>query len=102
MRSYEHTKKPRRMNQAYKLLALLLYSGLSCFRVGEYRKYIYIMSFRELASHMGVGTNSTKVRKWLLWLEDRGYVETVLFTPNKRQAKVVVRLPSNVGGVPSV
>jgi hypothetical protein len=90
----------RQATPAFKLLVYLMYTGgTSCIRVSQGRDYIYITSFRTLARLMGTSVTASVIRKWLVFLEDRGYVDSVVFSENLRQAKVKLRPPRNVGAL---
>lgn len=98
VRSYEHTRKKRQATPAFKLLTYLLYSGYSpCIQVSEGRDCVYITNFRQLGRMMGTSVTAYRIRNWLLFLEDRGYVDSVVFSENLRQARVKLRPPRNVG-----
>lgn len=88
--------KQRRATPAFKLLAFLLYSGVSCIKTTE-SNCVYITSFRTLSRFLGTSSGSKSIRNWLVWLEDRGYVDSVVFSKNMRQAKIKLRPPRNVG-----
>jgi hypothetical protein len=97
-RSFAHTRKSRQATPAFKLLTYLLYSGYSsCIRVSEGRDYVYITNFRQLGRMMGTSVTAYRIRNWLLFLEDRGYVDSVVFSENLRHAKVKLRPPRNIG-----
>lgn len=92
--------KRRQATPAFKLLVYLMYTGgTSCLRVSQGRDYIYITSFRTLARLMGTSVTASVIRKWLVFLEDRGYIDSVVFSENLRQAKVRLRPPRNVGAL---
>lgn len=97
-RSYEHTRKKRQATPAFKLLTYLLYSGYSpCIRVSEGREFVYITNFRQLGRMMGTSVTAYRIRNWLLFLEDRGYIDSVSFSQNLRTARIRLRPPRNVG-----
>lgn len=82
-----------RPNGAYKLLVHLLY-GQYQFMTVMPRGIIELQSIRKLARLLG--TQSVKINKWLEFLEDHGYIESLQYSPNKRTAKFKIRATSNV------
>lgn len=87
------TKFVYRPNGAYKLLIHLLY-GQYKFMAVMPRGIVELQSIRKLARLLG--TQSYTVNRWLSYLEDNGYIESLQYSPNKRSAKFKIRETSNV------
>lgn len=56
--------------------------------------YVVITSVRKLGKLLG--TESKRINKWLLWLEDHGYIEHSIRSLNKHSVRVRMRRPPNV------
>lgn len=85
-----HTVRP---SGAFKLLTVLLYGSFPYVNVKDQR-IIEIIHISKLARVLG--TESKKVRKWLDYLENASYIESLAFSENRRQASFRLRRPPNV------
>lgn len=83
-----------RPNGAYKLLSLLMYGNYSFLEpLGE--GALVIHSVRKLARI--AGTQTSRANKWLIWLEDQGYIDHLVKLDGGRKVRVNVRQPPNIG-----
>lgn len=86
-------KFSNRPNGAYKLLVHILYGHYSYLHAGP-RGLIHLESIRKLGRLLG--TQSATVNLWLSWLEDQGYIASLVYTEDRRQAQFRVRFPTNM------
>lgn len=78
---------------AYKLLTLCLY-GRNSFLELEGKGIVQIRSIRDCSRFLG--TDTWRVRRWLVYLEELGYIDSLTVSPNKRTARFQLRKPPNV------
>ena len=99
------TRRIRRPSSAYKLLTALLYSEVAPLEALDgprmlvggqegQRGLVVIPSIRRLARLLG--TDSTRLNGWLLFLEQQGYITGLSWTPDRRSARLVLVRPRNI------
>lgn len=95
-------KRRYRPNGAFKLLVHVLY-GQYPYMERMPRGFIRLSSVRKLARRLG--TQSTSINKWISWLENSGYIESVSYSEDRRALHFRVRYPTSLigmNGVPNV
>jgi len=88
------SKPSKYPNGAFKLLVMLLYGKYPYMERGAGRGIVTLHSLRKLADRLGC--RSVKIRLWLQWLEDQGYIESLAISQDRRRASFRVREPSSV------
>lgn len=83
-------RRPRQPSAAFRLLVYLLY-GQYPYMYREARGVVKLSSLRKLARLLG--TETKYIRRHLSWLEDRGYIESVAYSENRRQVQFRIRQP---------
>lgn len=98
---------PRRPTAAYKLLTTLLYYEIAAAPQEGYRAPLIdlvtregsrptlrVRSVRRLARLLG--TQSDRLRVWLLWLEAQGYLTHLAWSEDRRTVELRIRMPRNI------
>jgi hypothetical protein len=43
-----------------------------------------------------LNVRTAQIHKWILWLEDQGFLESLAYTENKRACQFKIRRPPNI------
>ena len=82
-----------RPNGAYKFLVHVMYDQSQRVQSQD-NGTVLVPSIRKVARMLG--TDSSRVNGWVAWLQDRGYIESVAWSQNRRSVSFLIRRPTRL------